>query len=79
MPLPVRKLLPLLLLELGFPQLSFREPSLLVGLLCFRLCLLVLGLQLDLPFHKIKKISDLKRLEGLIDRRLAHEGVTFPG
>ena len=34
-------------------------------------------LQLDLPFHKIKKISDLKRLEGLIDRRLEHEGVAF--
>lgn len=36
-----------------------------------------LPLQLNLPFHKIKKISDLKRLEGLIDRRLAHEGVVF--
>jgi hypothetical protein len=34
-------------------------------------------MQLNLPFHKIKKISDLKRLEGLIDRRLAHEGVAF--
>ena len=35
--------------------------------------------ELNLPFHQIKKISDMKRLETLIDRRLAHHGVRWRG
>eukprot|EP01047_Picozoa_sp_COSAG01_P006316 COSAG01_NODE_228_length_21104_cov_210.303832_22_plen_36_part_00 len=29
--------------------------------------------ELDLPFHSIKKISDLRKLDTLIDERLRYE------
>ena len=35
--------------------------------------------ELNLPFHQIKKISDMKRLEMLIDRRMAHHGAVYKG